>query len=79
MLNNSNSSVRRFNQLAYIEDVIKEAFNHTMDVGLDEYNHSTHTNNHETPSQNHPKLPNIGDGNCYFPCMKRKGIKKKNI
>jgi hypothetical protein len=79
MSNNPNLSIGASNQLAYIENVIKEARALTVDVDLDKCNYSMHTSNHEKPSHNHPKLPDIGDGRCYFPCKKCKGIKRRRI
>lgn len=50
-----------------------------MEVDIDEFNYPTHTSNPEKTSLDNPKLSNIGDGKCYFPCMKWKGIKRRRI
>jgi len=44
---------------------------------IDECNYFGQTSNHEKPSQNHSKLPNIGDGKHYFPCTQCKGIREE--
>ena len=75
MYNNSNLCVGASDWLSYIQSIINEAM--VLTINLDECNYFLQTSNHEKPSQNHPKLPDIGDGKCYFLCMKCKWIKKR--
>jgi hypothetical protein len=79
MPNNPNSGVVACGWLAYMEDLIKEALDLTMDIDLDECDYYVHISNHKNPSLNDPKLLDIGDGKCYCPCIKCKDIEIKII
>ena len=50
-----------------------------MDIGHNECNYFTQTRNHENHFQNHLKLLDIGDGQCYFLYMQCKGINRKIV
>lgn len=69
MLSNANMRFGASTRLAYMEDVITKALDLIIDLDIEECNDFVHTSNHENPFLNHPKLLDISDVKCYFPCM----------